>query len=148
MQLKKSFFPIRLLLFVLWALSLVNCQQSHSPAVKNAFGNQANASRLATEESGNGELNRHPLKMHYSKHARCRMSCRHIDEQEIQSILETGTINYKKSELGGEECRKKYAVEGISKDQQRLRVIFAPCGNEMTVVTCIDLGVEWECHCN
>jgi hypothetical protein len=75
------------------------------------------------------------------------MSCRHIDESEIMGILESGTINYKKSELQASECKKKYAVEGYSKDNQHLRVIFAPCGNEETVVTCIDLNTEWTCDC-
>jgi hypothetical protein len=74
-------------------------------------------------------FNRHPISMYYSKHAKCRMECRHIYESEIKDILENGSINYRKSELQGEPCRKKYAVEGFSKDGQKLRIIFAPCGN-------------------
>jgi hypothetical protein len=93
------------------------------------------------------ELNRHPSRINYSKHAKCRMACRHIDAAEIKDILENGTINYKKSELDGEDCRKKYAVEGYSKDNQHLRIIFAPCADEITVVTCIDIGTEWACDC-
>ena len=92
-------------------------------------------------------LNRNPSHINYSKHAKCRMACRHIDEAEITDLLKNGTINYKKSELQGENCRKKYAVEGYSKDRQHLRLIFAPCGDEMTVVTCIDLDQEWTCDC-
>ncbi len=92
-------------------------------------------------------LNRHPSHINYSKHAQCRMACRSIDAAEVQYILENGTINYKKSELQGEDCRKKYAVEGYSKDKQHLRVIFAPCADEVTVVTCIDIGKEWACDC-
>ena len=75
------------------------------------------------------------------------MSCRDITESEIVTILKTGKINYKKSELEPGECSKKYAVEGYSKDNQHLRVVFAPCNNEVTVVTCIDLGKEWQCDC-
>lgn len=92
-------------------------------------------------------LNRHPSHINYSKHAQCRMACRHIDASEIQDILENGTINYKKSELQNEDCRKKYAVEGYSKDKQHLRIIFAPCADEITVITCIDIGKEWACDC-
>ena len=92
-------------------------------------------------------LNRNPTHFHYSKHAKCRMACRHIDETEIADILKNGSINYKKSELQSDECRKKYAIEGYSKDNQHLRVIFAPCGSDVTVVTCIDIGVEWTCDC-
>ncbi|MDE3234418.1 MAG: DUF4258 domain-containing protein [Bacteroidota bacterium] len=99
----------------------------------------------ATEAAADG-LNRHPHFIHYSKHAKCRMDCRHIDESEIKSILENGQINYRKSELNGDACHQKYAVEGYAKDTH-LRIIFAPCEDKVTVVTCIDLDHEWECHC-
>lgn len=92
-------------------------------------------------------LNRNPTAINYSKHARCRMDCRHIDESEVIDILRNGKINYYKSELKAAECKKRYAVEGYSKDNQHLRIIFAPCHSEITVVTCIDLGKEWECAC-
>lgn len=75
------------------------------------------------------------------------MGCRHIDEQEIIEILRSGSINYRKSDLKGDDCHKKYAVEGYYHDKQHLRVIFAPCADEITVVTCIDLGTEWSCDC-
>ncbi len=44
-------------------------------------------------------------------------------------------------------CNKKYAVEGCSKDNQHLRIVFAPCGDEVTVVTCIDIAQDWSCDC-
>lgn len=93
-------------------------------------------------------LNRNPSIINYSKHARCRMACRHIDESEVKGILETGKINYAKSELGDNpDCKRKYAVEGSTRDNQKVRIIFAPCQTEITVVTVIDLGTEWECDC-
>ena len=30
----------------------------------------------------------------YTKHARCRMDCRQIDEQEVKEIVQNGKINY------------------------------------------------------
>ena len=92
-------------------------------------------------------LDRRTSHIFYSKHARCRMDCRHIDEAEVQQILKDGKINYTKSELQGEDCKKKYAVEGYTKDNQHVRMIFAPCNTEVTVVTVIDLGKEWQCSC-
>ena len=93
-------------------------------------------------------LNRNPAAINYSKHARCRMACRHIDEQEVKDILTNGKINYNKSELGNNpDCKRKYAVEGETRDQQKVRIIFAPCQQEVTVVTVIDLGTEWPCDC-
>ncbi|MEO8116193.1 MAG: DUF4258 domain-containing protein [Bacteroidota bacterium] len=92
-------------------------------------------------------LNRNPAHINFSKHAQCRMSCRHIDESEVTEILHNGKINYTKSDLKGNDCQKKYVVEGTTHDQQRVRIIFAPCAAEMTVVTVIDLGKEWPCNC-
>lgn len=105
----------------------------------------------ATERrSGDGQqgLNRRPQQINYSKHARCRMQCRRISQAEVEDILRNGTINYRKSELGDRpDCRRKYALEGATNDGQRVRIIFAPCRDEVTVVTVIDLGRDWACDC-
>lgn len=93
-------------------------------------------------------LNRNPSVINYSKHARCRMGCRHIDESEVKEILQEGKVNYNKSEVNGADCKKKYAVEGLTHDKQKVRIIFAPCNTEVTVVTVIDIGEEWPCDCD
>lgn len=113
---------------------------------KNSISRETTDAR-ATVQSVKG-LNRNPSHINYSKHARCRMDCRKIDESEIKYVLEKGAINYKKSDLQVSDCKKKYAVEAVSKDRQRLRVVFAPCDDEVTVVTCIDLDTEWQCNCD
>jgi hypothetical protein len=101
-----------------------------------------------TEQQSTRGLNRQPGKINYSKHARCRMACRHISEEEVKDILKNGSVNYRKSEIGDRpECRRKYALEGNTRDGQRVRIIFAPCREEMTVVTVIDLVQEWACDC-
>ena len=90
-------------------------------------------------------LNRRTSHIFYSKHARCRMDCRHIDESEIKEILENGKINYSKVE---EDARgKTYPLEGITHDKQHVRVVFAPKDDGLLVVTCIDLDNEWACDC-
>ncbi|MEI7627492.1 MAG: DUF4258 domain-containing protein [Bacteroidota bacterium] len=148
MRTKKILPYILLIVLALLVLTVKNCKRTETNQTKQVVKAQTTQpdNNNEAEPSARG-LNRHPFNMHYSKHARCRMECRHIDESEIKDILEHGTINYRKSELQREPCRNKYAVEGLSKDGQKLRVIFAPCNNEMTVVTCIDLGVEWSCDC-
>jgi len=92
-------------------------------------------------------LNRDPDKIFYSKHARCRMECRHVSEQEVKYVLSNGKINYNKSSIEYENCKTKYAVEAVSTDKQRLRIIFAPCEEDVTVVTVIDLETDWQCQC-
>ena len=80
----------------------------------------------------------------YSKHARCRMECRHIDESEIKEILEKGEINYSKIE--SDTRGKTYPLEGVTHDHH-LRVVFAPKDDGLLVVTCIDLDKDWQCDC-
>lgn len=145
---KKTIYFKQIFIAACWLLIAVACDRSPKYQVQKVKRSVIESERADMTIIEEDDFNRHPSRIHYSKHARCRMECRHIDEQEIKTILEQGTLNFKKSELQGEPCRRKYAVEGMTSQGHRLRVIFAPCGNEMTVVTCIDLGVEWTCHCN
>lgn len=89
-----------------------------------------------------------PLNAHLiiTKHAKCRMDCRHIDESEIREIIRDGTINERKSNLNDSPC-PTYAIEGKSHDNQQLRIVFAKCDNEVKVVTCIDLKNDYTCDC-
>jgi hypothetical protein len=83
----------------------------------------------------------------FTRHARCRMDCRHITEKEIHEILDDGTINYTKSEPKARPD-PRYAVEGYTDEQQHLRIIIAPEEKKLIVITCIEIGVEWSCQCN
>lgn len=138
MNTKKALPYILLIVIAIIALALKNC---NSTAIKPT------TKKTVVEGATQRGLNRNPSTINYSKHAKCRMDCRKVSEAEVVDILKNGTINYKKSDLKGADCNKRYAVEGISKDQQKLRIIFAPCNTEITVVTCIDLGKDWECSC-
>ena len=98
-------------------------------------------------------IDRHVAHLTLTRHAKCRMDCRHITEKEIREILEEGEINYKKSEPDAHPD-PKYAMEGYTKEGQHLRIVFAvPSGgregeSSLVVVTCIELGVEWQCDCH
>lgn len=84
----------------------------------------------------------------YTKHARCRMDCRHINEAEIKEVLAENNINGRKSDANGKPC-PTYAYEGYSNEHQHLRIVIAKCGDRAwKVVTCIDLGNEFECNCH
>ncbi len=82
----------------------------------------------------------------YSKHARCRMDCRSITEAEVEDIMKKGKINYKKSDISNSRC-PRYAIEGMTSDDQEVRIVFAQCNESTTVVTVIDLEKEWVCDC-
>ena len=84
----------------------------------------------------------------YTKHARCRMECRHINEAEIKEVLAENNINNRKSNPEGKPC-PAYAYEGYSKEHQHLRIIIGKCDDHAwKVITCIDLGNEFECDCH
>ena len=92
--------------------------------------------------------NRFPKKVIFSKHARCRMDCRKIDSVEVDEILRTGKINFKKSDTTKADiCKKRYAIEGTTHDDQQVRIIIAPCKEKLTVITVIDLDTDWSCNC-
>ena len=82
----------------------------------------------------------------YTEHAKCRMQCRKISQAEVEEIMRDGKINYAKSDVNDSPC-PTYALEGITKDDQRVRIVFAQCDLKTKVVTSIDLDTDWECHC-
>jgi hypothetical protein len=98
-----------------------------------------------TRGAGTGTDNIPPLI--YTKHAKCRMACRHINEAEIKEVLTENHINERKSDAAGKPC-PTYAYEGNTTESQHLRIIIAKCDNTWKVVTCIDLDNEYECDCH
>ena len=82
----------------------------------------------------------------YTRHARCRMGCRHITAGEVKEIIASGVINEAKSNPEDKPC-PTIALEGYSSEGQHLRIVVATCGDELHIVTCIDLGKDWPCHC-
>ncbi|RQO32429.1 hypothetical protein DBR32_02150 [Taibaiella sp. KBW10] len=83
----------------------------------------------------------------FTKHARCRMACRGITEEEIREVLREGHINLKKSDVNDRPC-PSYAIEDKVQDGQELRIVFGVCDRQIKVITCIDLDVEYSCDCN
>lgn len=83
----------------------------------------------------------------YTKHARCRMECRHINEQEIKEVLAENHINIRKSNPN-DPRGATYAYEGETKESQHLRIIVDKAQSAWKVVTCIDLDHEFECDCH
>ncbi len=99
------------------------------------------------KSSSNEDLFRNTSHLILTKHAKCRMDCRHITEDEIKEIIHDGKVNEAKSGPGskGDET---YALEGYSNQHQHLRIVVAPESDGLVVITCIDLDNEWQCNCN
>jgi hypothetical protein len=91
-------------------------------------------------------FDRHPVHLYYTKHALCRMDCRHISRKDINEIMEKGIINFNKSNRYDRPC-PTFALQGETSDGEKIRVIFAQCSAETKVVTCYNLEEDFECHC-
>src|SRR5690349_10365027 len=91
-------------------------------------------------------FDRTPSHLYYTKHALCRMDCRHISKEDIQEIMKKGIINFNRSNRRDRPC-PTFALQGETRDGEKLRVIFAQCTDETKVVTCYNLEEDFECHC-
>ncbi|HTL07952.1 MAG TPA: DUF4258 domain-containing protein [Chitinophagaceae bacterium] len=139
---KKALPYIFLAVLVIVALLIKRCNNTppgRSVAPSTTRKDDENVNR-------NRGLDRRVRFLDYTQHAKCRMECRHITQEEVQYILQNGQINYRKSEAQARPC-PTYALEGYSPDKQHLRIVFAQCDTKTKVVTCIDLDTEFECHC-
>jgi hypothetical protein len=143
--LNRKFIPY-LILIVLAVLTIVvrKCRQADLPDPHPGTTTDVKPKRSSNDrESG---FDRRISFIEYSNHAKCRMQCRKISQAEVEEIMQEGTINYNKSDLQNVRC-PRYAVEGITEDNQKVRIVFAQCNEKTAVVTVIDLGTEWTCHC-
>jgi len=139
----KKFAPIIVLaLLAVMIFIIKRCKNSSSSSAKKPGSSQVPAVDVNRDRG----LDRRVSYLQYSEHAKCRMACRHITEEEVEETMRDGKINYKKSDLNNARC-PRYAVEEVTKDNQRVRIVFAQCNNYTEVVTVIDLDTEWTCDC-
>jgi hypothetical protein len=144
-RLKKAAPLILVIILALVLFSIRRCQDQQDTK-------PANTTSRTPKEKGSGSVNREKgfdrriSYLDYSYHAKCRMQCRKISESEVEQIMQAGKINYNKSDIQNARC-PRYAVEGITSDDQKVRIVFAQCDNKTTVITAIDLDTEWTCHC-
>ena len=137
---------ITIIVIILLAIVLVlkfkkNTHRAEIPANTSVSNNATQQNNLA---QNTGEAFRqHRFK--FSKHALCRMDCRKITEEEIKEVVQHGAINQHKSDLNANEC-PRYALEE-KVDNKRLRIIVGDCNDEAVIITVIDLGNEFDCHC-
>jgi hypothetical protein len=148
---KKTLLTILCIGAILVGLFLFNqdrrsTDRSETTKHQNNRKNGGSSSSPADHQNRSEEFDRQTSKIIYTKHARCRMDCRHIDEAEVREILEKGIINREKSDPASKPD-PKYALEGFTRDGQEVRIIFAPAENGMVVITVIDLQKEWSCNC-
>jgi hypothetical protein len=148
LKIRNVIFPaIAILVLAVFILNQYNSSSLYRKTKDtDSVNKEKNVKPPSDVENRRENFNRRTSKLIITKHARCRMECRHIDETEIREILERGTINYSKSDPAGRPD-PKYALEGRTHDDQDVRIIFAPSDEGMVVITVIDLKNEWNCNC-
>ncbi len=82
----------------------------------------------------------------YTKHAKCRMSCRYLDKSEVKDLISNGKVNHRKSNSKAKPC-PVIAKEKRTRDKQYSRVVYADCPNKIKVITVIDLDNKYKCNC-
>ena len=140
---KKAAAYLLLLLLALAVFFIKKCKNSHSATSKTKTTNRNEPSGVVNSDRG---FDRRVSYLQYSHHAKCRMKCRHITEEEVKETMQDGKINYGKSDIQNARC-PRYAIEDMTKDGQHVRIVFAQCNNYTEVVTVIDLDTEWTCDC-
>ncbi len=140
-------YSLHILKPLLLAISctFLQCRPHHGDSETKRKDKTSNRS-YSPEEAEYPGFNRDADHIIYSRHARCRMACRHIDENDVKEILHKGKINTAKIETDSRGT--SYPLEGQSHGHH-LRIVFAPKKNDaVEVVTCIDLDREWPCSCD
>jgi hypothetical protein len=147
MKLKKILPVLLLVVMAVLTIFIKRCNNNQPTVAKRQNERNSRYIPNTRRSSTNTEkFDRTTTNLFFTKHAKCRMKCRHITQQEVKDILVNGTINYNKSDLQDPQG-PTYAVEGITIDRQHVRIIFAPKQQHLTVVTVIDLENEYACNC-
>lgn len=144
-QLKKAAPLILVVILAIILFAIRQCKDRQDTKPVPGTNKAAKKKEGKPTDRDNG-FDRRVSYLDYSNHAKCRMRCRKISEPEVEQIMQGGKINYPKSDIQNSRC-PRYTVEGITSDDQKLRVVFAQCNDKTTVVTVIDLDTEWSCHC-
>lgn len=148
MNMKKIAPVLLLIVMAVLAISIRRCNNTTEPPVikerKSPPISTPDTRTSAAKEQI--KFDRSANNLFFTKHAKCRMKCRNITQQEVKDILINGTINYSKSDLN-DPRGPSYALEGRTRDRQKVRIIFAPKKQHLTVVTVIDLERDYVCNC-
>jgi hypothetical protein len=149
-NMKKALPYLLLILLLVAALMLRHCNNTGNSSDNEKRKERTEDTKREEAKTDNQKSNLDVFRdasseFYFTKHARCRMKCRHITQEEVKEIVQKADVNYKKSELDAAQG-PKYALEGYtSKDNQHVRIIVAPKQRHLTIVTVIDLDEEWEC---
>lgn len=148
MNVNKKWVPYLLMgLMLLVIVVIKQCRNNPTPAPKPVVTDNNRPKDPASNPTDRDKgFDRRVSYLEYSNHAKCRMKCRKISQAEVEEIMLEGKINYTKSDLQNARC-PRYALEGLTRDDQRVRIVYAQCNDKTVVVTVIDLETDFKCDC-
>jgi hypothetical protein len=148
LKVNKKWVPYALIgLMLLLIVVIKQCKNSPSPSPKPTITDNNRPKDPASNPTDRDKgFDRRVSYLEYSNHAKCRMQCRKISQAEVEEIMRDGKINYNKSDLQNARC-PRYALEGVTRDDQRVRIVYAQCNDKTVVVTVIDLETDFKCDC-
>ena len=91
-------------------------------------------------------FDRTPDRLTYTPNALCRMECRQISRDDIADIMKKGIIYFNESNRRAQPC-PTFALQGRTRDNKYIRVIFAQCYEQTSVLTCHNLEKQFDCAC-
>jgi Domain of unknown function (DUF4258) len=143
---KKAIPYLFLLVLLVVALFVRHYRERQNEGREQTSRQESNKGNADSGSRSNLDYFRNPdAEYYFTKHARCRMDCRHITQKEVKEIVSKAEVNYNKSDLDAAKG-STYALEGYtSKDKQHIRIIVAPKQKHLSIVTVIDLDEEWAC---
>ncbi len=143
----------KIAIFTIIVLSFAACGNKNKAADPKTQTPEKPTTTTAENGGGGKTFTESDLRFHkkpviLTKHARCRMGCRHIDASEIQEMLTNGVVNAKKSgQSKDEKTCPTQAIEGKTHDNQTVRIVVAECDTKAKIVTVIDLKNDFKCTC-
>jgi Domain of unknown function (DUF4258) len=141
----KKWFPFILIIASGIALFFVKRCKHNDPEKPEITTNKKKNDPVSDVDRNRG-FDRRISYIEYTEHAKCRMQCRKISQAEVEEIMQDGNVNYNKSDVNAMPC-PVYALEGITKDDQRVRIVYGQCDRKTKVITVIDLNTGWSCDC-
>ncbi|MBL7745400.1 MAG: DUF4258 domain-containing protein [Chitinophagaceae bacterium] len=145
LNVNKKWLPYIIIIILGLVLFFVKRCQQEEPA-KPKTTTDRKQKDPASEVDRNKGFDRRISYIEYTEHARCRMKCRKISQAEVEEIMQEGKVNYNKSNVNARPC-PAYALEGVTGDNQLVRIVFGQCDLKTKVITVIDLNTDWSCDC-
>lgn len=134
-------------LIVVLAVAAITGEFTNFDSQKSATSEVAQLDHPHQNDDQGQHARAHTSQINYTRHAECRMQCRKISEQEVFEVLKSGQKNIKKSNPQASPCPVT-ALEGLTSDNQFVRVVYGQCGRYLKIITVIDLNNDVPCDCD